>query len=318
MKRLILLAVAALLCVGSYAQQDSLRWAVVSTSACYLRLQPDYESPLETQSLMGTVVEVLEADRYWRKVSTPDPYIAWTNDLTLSYMTEEQKDAYIAAPKWICTAAYEHVLRGPSIGSGRICDLVMGDLLLQTGEATMGGWTRVRLPSGETGWVNSASLADFATWASTRRLTAANVCSTAMQFLGVPYFWGGISPKGFDCSGLVKFCYMLNGVLLKRNASQQVKCGEEVPFDFDLMQPGDLVFFGTPAKGSTPCKVSHVALYIGDGRIIHSSQLVRINSLREGEPDSYGREPVAVRRLIGHEGEDGVTPICMHPSYFQQ
>ena len=81
----------------------------------------------------------------------------------------------------------------------------------------------------------------------------------------------------------------MNGIQLPRDASQQVLCGIEVPVG--EMIPGDLVFFGNSS-------VAHVAIYIGDGRIILASQLVRINSLDPGAPDYYGRNILHVRRIL--------------------
>ena len=102
-----------------------------------------------------------------------------------------------------------------------------------------------------------------------------------------------------------------------RNASQQVRSGEELQFLFAAMQPGDLLFFGSPATESSPMKITHVGMYIGDGRMIHSSMVVRINSLCEGDPDYYGRTPIAVRRLTGSVGTEGVTAITDSPWYFR-
>ena len=89
----------------------------------------------------------------------------------------------------------------------------------------------------------------------------------------------------------------MNGILLPRNASQMVHCGEEVRLD--EMQRGDLVFFGTPAQDGKPRRVTHVGIYIGDGRIIHSSHLVRVNSLDPSQPDYYenAHKLIAARRL---------------------
>jgi len=88
-----------------------------------------------------------------------------------------------------------------------------------------------------------------------------------------------------DCSGLVRISHIMNGILLPRNASQQIKCGDRV--ELDQLQRGDLVFFGTPATDEKPIRVTHVGIYLGDGRIIHSSHRVRINSLTPGETDYY-------------------------------
>ena len=103
--------------------------------------------------------------------------------------------------------------------------------------------------------------------------------------------------------------------------SQQIKIGDEVDCsgvasgDFSALKEGDLVLFGNPKTR----KVSHVAIYIGDGHIIHSSNIVRINSLRPADPDYYeGGVPrlLTVRRVIGNENcGKGIISVKNSPWY---
>ena len=88
--------------------------------------------------------------------------------------------------------------------------------------------------------------------------SAQAVISEAEQFIGVPYVWGGESPSGFDCSGLMQYVFGAEGVSLPRTAAAQQECG--TPVAKGDLQPGDLVFWGDPAY--------HVAMYIGNGEII--------------------------------------------------
>ena len=293
--------------------------AVVNLSAGYLRAEPDYESPLETQILMGTPVAVVDSSSYWRKVVTPD-YTAWINVLGLAPLPE----GYIAAPKYICTAEYSHVFAEPSGKAARLSDLVLGDLLRiatdrKGSPLRRKGFCRVLLPSGAAGWVPREDLAEFSGWAAGRKPTADNIVATALRFTGIPYLWGGNSVKGFDCSGLTKLSYFLNGVILPRNASQQVRLGAELDVsrvldgDFSTLAPGDLLFFGNRETG----RVTHVALYIGGGRIVHSSQVVRVNSLLSTEPDYYEN---AWKLLYGRRilGTPDAAPLTGSPWFFPQ
>lgn len=103
------------------------------------------------------------------------------------------------------------------------------------------------------------------------------IVKVARSFLGVPYLWGGVSPEaGFDCSGLTMTVYQLGGIDLPRTSGEQFGTGEDV--DKDELLKGNLVFFAT-GKGS---RVSHVGVYIGDGRFIHApgkGKKIRIDSL---------------------------------------
>ena len=81
MKKISLIAILILAATSLLAQEK--RMAVVGTSTCYMRLMPDYESALETQELMGTVVEIVGEKGYWREIVSPQPYKAWTMEKTL-------------------------------------------------------------------------------------------------------------------------------------------------------------------------------------------------------------------------------------------
>src|SRR5207253_3759026 len=95
----------------------------------------------------------------------------------------------------------------------------------------------------------------------------------ALHYLGVPYVWGGASPAGFDCSGLVMYVYAQVGVALPHYAAAQYALG--TPVSPDQLQPGDLVFFDG---------LDHVGIYIGGGQFVHAphtGDVVKISSLAE-------------------------------------
>ena len=86
----------------------------------------------------------------------------------------------------------------------------------------------------------------------------------AKKNLGVKYLWGGTTPRGFDCSGFVKYSYAKAGKTLPRTAAEMHRTGKAV--NQSAMKPGDLMFFAQ-SKASRP---SHVALYLGNGKMIHA------------------------------------------------
>jgi cell wall-associated NlpC family hydrolase len=113
------------------------------------------------------------------------------------------------------------------------------------------------------------------------------VVGIAMRYLGVPYVWGGASPSGFDCSGLVMYVYAQVGVSLPHYTGAQWNVG--VPVSRDQLEPGDLVFFDG---------LGHVGIYIGGGQFIHAPHtgtVVQISSLSGWYADTY----VGARRILG-------------------
>ena len=115
--------------------------------------------------------------------------------------------------------------------------------------------------------------------ADTRPLprTRADLVRTAEQFLGLHYLWGGLSPWGFDCSGLTWAVYRAHGITIPRDADAQFAAGKPVPLA--KMLPGDLLFYEHPVVG-------HVAMYIGAGKMIeapNSASEVRIVSVRTSD-----------------------------------
>lgn len=325
------------------------KYAVVEFSVNFMREQPEYEAELGDQTLMGTVVEVVDQKSYWKQIVSPEPYKAWVNDMGLVEMSEDQITKYISAPKYICTAEYSHVFARPNRNAERLSDMVMGDIVRiwyrKDGEGTGIKQTKknqemflgVILPSGKKGYVPKTDLEVFSKWVQTRRATVDNIIASAKLFLGVPYMWGGTSIKALDCSGLARSVWFMNGLLLPRNASQQAKVGDDVDFhpDYSIpedsdgfktemkkrvsyLKPGDLLFFGKRATSDSKEKVSHVAIYLGRGKYIHSSEIVRISSLIPGDPD-FSRTFIRVRRVLGMEDKGkGIVSILKSPSYFKQ
>ena len=125
---------------------------------------------------------------------------------------------------------------------------------------------------------------------------AASVLRTAEQYIGVPYVWGGNTPReGFDCSGFTKYIFAKYGIDLPRTSREQARAGEGIPADFRDLRPGDLMMFAEPGQA-----ISHVAIYAGNGRIIHSSSSnggVGYTDLNSGG-DWFVAYFVAARRVL--------------------
>ena len=116
------------------------------------------------------------------------------------------------------------------------------------------------------------------------------IVSDSMQYLGVPYSFGGTTPAGFDCSGFVRYVFAKAGIYLPRTADAQYEVG--YPVSSAEMVPGDLVFFSTYDYGP-----SHVGIYLGDGNFINasSSRGVAIDNLYGGY---WGACYIGARRVM--------------------
>ena len=151
------------------------------------------------------------------------------------------------------------------------------------------------------------------------------IIDTAKKYLGVPYLYGGVTPKGFDCSGYVQYIFAQNKIKLPRAADDQYKAGQVVcdkVFDYQKLQPGDLLFFATatsakpdpkskaatkpatnanikPPVNSIANSISHVGIYLGDKKFIDAETKKGIAI--SGTEDGYWKPKfVGARRVVNN------------------
>jgi gamma-D-glutamyl-L-lysine dipeptidyl-peptidase len=138
------------------------------------------------------------------------------------------------------------------------------------------GWVRVVTAYAYPGWVCEGDVEEGE--GELPADASGTPMDVARTYLGPPYLWGGITERGIDCSGLVHMAYRRVGRLVPRDADQQ----EEAALAVDELRPGDLVTYGDP--------VDHIAFWLGDGRILHSTGRENgIGVVEEAEPE-YLRE----------------------------
>lgn len=301
---------------------------IVNLSVANLRVSPSNQAELASQVLLGTQLDLLQyRDGYYR-VRTPEGYIAWISESSVSPKSASTLTQWQTNDKIIVTADFGHAYSQPDEQSLRVSDLVMGNLLNVLD--TSGEFIHVLYPDGRDGFIKSQNVQPFATWLSTRQLTAENVLKTAKTMMGLPYLWGGTSVKGVDCSGFTKTAFYMNGLIIPRDASQQVLAGQPVDIlSGDTLNvekalrnlvPGDLLFFASGTGRSSDARATHVALYLGNGEFIHAAGRVQINSMVSGTPN-YGaldtRTLIAARRYIG-QADSALQPMDQHPFYIPQ
>ena len=282
------------------------RWALVKLSVATLRTEGKHSAETATQAIMGMPVKVLEKEGEWYRVQTPDDYISYVPESSLCYKTAQQMDAWRKARRMVVTVYDSRLVTEPG-GDETVSDLVLSNILEYRGE--QGEWVRLATPDGREGYIQKNQVADLAQW-SKQNFDAALIEKTARRMMGSGYLWGGTSTKVTDCSGLVKVCYLANGIILQRDASQQALTGKKL-YDYHEAQLGDLLFFGN----SKTKRVTHVGLYLRDGKYIHCSGQVKVNSLDPKAPD-YLYSTLSISRINGMIGTQGIIYLRNHPWYF--
>ncbi len=311
MKKLLFIA---LLLLGTIAGAQE--YGVVNISVCNLRATPDYDAEMVSQALLGTPVHILEITpkNNWPQVQTPDSYTGWVHKDAITLLSKEEYSAWNAAEKIVVTALFSTVHTQPSVHSGTVSDAVAGDRLKYSG-LTRGFW-KVSFPDGRVGYISKKDAERESSWRKKLRTDADSIISSALKMNGFPYLWAGMSPKGMDCSGFVRTVLFLHDIIIPRDASQQAPKGERIMGTEDLI-PGDLLFFGR--KDTAAPRVSHVGIYIGEGRFIHSLGLVKIASLDPSAPDydayNAGRYLFASRILPYIDKQEGLNTTLSNPYY---
>lgn len=259
--------------------------ALVKISVANLRSNPAHSSELATQATLGTPLNVLKNEGDWYLVQTPDKYLAWVDKGGIQLTTEEEFSNWQKAPKMIFTNTFGASYSEASDGSQVVSDLVAGDVLSLIKEDKM--FYQVKYPSGDTAFVKKNEMKSYSEWVKTLNPSEENLVSTSKSLMGLPYLWGGTSSKGLDCSGFTKTIYFLNGIVLPRDASQQVHTGKliDTTRNFEKLIPGDLLFFGRKATDSTSEKVVHVGMWIGNNQFIHALGNVHISTVDTTDTD---------------------------------
>ena len=251
---------------------------IIQVSVASLRALPVFQSEMTSQLLLGTIVPIFEERNEFYYVQNWDGYEGWVNRHFVQLVDRSAALEWTSAPRLFVTTPWGVVRTQPDDESAILTDVVACNILRI--QERRGGFTRVKLPDGRGGWLANDHYV-LEQELKTIRPQVSAVLATAERFLGIPYLWGGVSPKGFDCSGFVQTVFRLNNMELPRDAGQKASLGKDVALDdsFRRLRPGDLLFFGKTSR-----RINHVAIYLGKGRYIHARGRVMVNSLLSDDP----------------------------------
>lgn len=280
-------------------------FGVIDVSVANLRGDGKHSAELVTQATLGTPVKIWKRTEEWYYIQTPDDYLAWVDHGGITTMNAKEFKNWKSSEKVIYQKPFGQSYTSVSKDSV-VSDLVIGDILEL--ESEKNNFFKVRYPDGRPAFIPKDESAVYSEWLKNMDPSPEKLVSVAEEMMGLPYLWGGTSAKGVDCSGFTKTIYFMNGMVVPRDASQQVREGELIDSmgDFSKLKVGDLLFFGRPATDSTSEKVVHVGMWIGNNRFIHSSGDVHISSMDENAPhfDRFNRDRyLRTKRYLGSNSE---------------
>lgn len=242
--------------------------AVVLRTVENMYKQPSADGEVASQATLGQNVAVLERKAGLVRIETPDSYRGWIAPAALRTYPGPQAPRYAAQGEVLeVVTLMANVYREASATSARPRTRApMGARLELAGPPVSERWLRVKLPTADTGFIQSGDVRRIAAAGPRARGTGDEIVATARRFVGVPYLWGGMTALGIDCSGLTSLAYRMNGVGLLRDADLQMADERLLAVDRSDLRPGDLVFFGKKKRD-----ITHVGLYVAEGRFISAT-----------------------------------------------
>jgi ribosomal protein L24 len=225
-----------------------MKYGLCNLSIVPLRFEDSDRSEMVSQVIYGDLFEIIEVTKKWCKIRlSTDQYEGWIDSKQFVSISETE---------------FEHLSKLPLKLSTHLLDVI-----------TTSSNTLLPISLGSNVSVSNFLNHSFEGDTNDNSFNKGNIIETAQMYLNSPYLWGGKTPFGIDCSGFTQMVYKLNGIILQRDASQQVTQGEVLSF-IEESEPGDLAFFDND-EGI----ITHVGIILENNRIIHAHGKVRIDKL---------------------------------------
>jgi len=238
----------------------------INVSVANMYRAPEYQSEVVSQALMGEIGTVIKKNKNFTLMKLQDGYQGWISN----YQWVDQNQTNLE--KGCVRSHFLRIYQEPDLTAEPLRDAVIGSHLSIKDHND--GWVKITLPDGQEGWAEERAFEPFP------KPGRDSVRQFAMEFLGYPYFWGGCSAKGFDCSGLIYTVYNLLGIRVSRDSWMQHRDAKFVGTDPLVAEVADLYFFSEDGH-----RITHVGIAIGEGKILHARGWVRIDSMKKSDAE---------------------------------
>lgn len=263
--------------------------AVVATPVMNMYRNATAVSDVVSQALYGTGVQTLQSTHDWSNIRTADGYTGWVQAADLKTLNGS---AYAPEGDAVRVSAISaNVYREPDVTThAPLLELPWESRLepAPVPKKNTERWLEVRLVDGQTAWVQRGDISDDFT-----PVSMGDMLQLAHRFIGTTYTWGGVSSFGFDCSGFTQMLERQRGIEMPRDADIQASWSGVIAVERKNLEPGDLLYFG-----SSPSRITHTGMYLGDGEFIHDTthdhpgvQISRLNDM------PWTQLLVAIRRV---------------------
>lgn len=233
----------------------------VNVDCANIYAEGNYRSAIVTQAVLWEKLKVLTAGKQFSEVVCEDGYQGWISNHQINVA------GFLYDLKMV-TAVFKNIYEKDSEKAEVVRTAGAGCYLPSLTEKEK--WCETILPDGRKGWIESSI------FKINENDPADVITSLSRTFLGIPYFWGGKTSRGLDCSGFVQLLHKIAGIKIRRDSPMQFEDARAVGEDILSGNPGDLLFFSE--NGS---RITHVALKLKNNEIIHARGMVKINSLEK-------------------------------------
>ncbi len=256
------------LAISIISAQETTKVGVITKSVENMYSKPSEQVDVVSQALLGTTVKILKIEKNnqqgdWYYLETPDTYQGWVKSQAVRLLSEGEK-AYASEGQVIeITSLIAYIYSSPDVTKQKPLMMAPISAVLKL-DKFEGRWGEVTLPCGRQAFIQMGDGEIKQAPFKRSRLTTEQMVSLAKRFLGLPYFWGGTSPLGIDCSGYVQLIYRLSGIEILRDADIQYSQSGLLEVSKGQERAGDLVFFGRKS-------ITHVGMMINQKEFIHAT-----------------------------------------------